>query len=391
MIGDGFLSPGLVGLGAATHPRALELGGELVYGAIDSISGSLYVYEGGTLHSVGSTPIADDHNAPAVLAFSDKPPIVAWTRHNQDGVVRYRLGSVNADFTSLGSEQTLNTSSLASYTALFREPSSNHLLLLSRDGHRYWKFWESTDYGATWSGIQTLIDFGVGAQGYVYAGQNGSVLNCACFDHWSVGSGDHNAYFFQIHLDDGDITTIGGVSIGNLDGTSLPLAPADLDVAWSPEAGKNMRIVTAASGATNPEIILVDWDDATDDNARYHYVRWSGSEWVDNVICDAGETITGSIDAGFGGATFPEPTTGGVVYLCREAAGNWHVEKRTTADNGSSWDVEQIGMSRTVPLTKLSALVNHSSCEHELVWCRVVLFENYDDLHASLAGVRQRN
>lgn len=357
----------------------MELDGRLVYGGIDptvtaGALGNVVVYDDGTVRVIGTTPVADDHNAPAVLCYSDKPPIAAWTRHGATDKVYVRKGTVNADWTSLGSESTLDIGTAASYTSLRRLPDTDELILFSRDDLVRWKFWTSTNYGSSWSGPTTLFDFGVGAHTYLRTAQSGNVLNCVAHDHWEVGLDHHTMYFFTINLDSGAIATASGTSLGNLDGTGLPLDLTDLApaAAWTPTAGETANSCNVAP--TNELQFALEWwpigGDSSDGSILI--MRWDGAAWDERDLGVAG-------DCEFG----PDPD---IAYVIVEQGGEHRtVERWTTTDAWVTWSAKQIDQSRNVVLTRLCVPIGRDEGP-AVVWNRRSTYLNYDAFVSSLAG-----
>lgn len=359
-------------------PHAQERSGTLISGGIDS-AGNVTIYNGGSLVVVGTTAEDDDHASPAFLSPSDKPTIVAWARHNHDALVHYRIGTVNGDWSTLGTDKTLNVGTLSSYAQLFREPSTNNLLLITRDNNRYWKFFKSTDYGTTWSAAATLLDYGASTQAYLRTAQRGSTVRCVA--HLQIAdAGDHKVYYFEINLTTGSITKVDGTVLGNLSGTSLPLTPAVLGVAYTPAAGDTTNAEAVGTGPT-VEFAISRYVLADGSSPTWEYVYWDGSAWQTHHIANCGAAFDG--DKRFGGIDFA--ASSGTLYLANESAGVWTITKYVTADGGATWTTTQIASSRTVALVRPSVPLDRSSGP-EVIWNRVSMYASFDNFVASLAG-----
>lgn len=398
MIADGYLATDLM-WSWWSLPRAVELSdGTVVAGGVrpayQAVStNDVVLWEGNDfvdsslLRKLGEV-VFDDHCTPAILAPSDKPPMVAWSKHNVDDRIRVRVGTVNEDFSSLGSESAIDVSAAndVSYAQLWREPATDNVWLLFRSPNDEWRWIKSTNYGSTWGAATTLFDMEAD-QGYLATVQTGSTVRCAVgFHPDSSSSTRHTVHYCSINLATGAITKADGTNIGNLSGTNLPLTASELDLVFTPTVGKTCRIFDV-SVAANPEFLLAHFTDDTD--ADHVYVRWDGDSWETTTIAPCGDPFnTTGVQHYFGGASFPNPTSGGVIFLAREDNGFWQVEKRTSTDNGATWPITKMyGKSRSAALVRPYCPVGRSTGP-EVLWCRVSAYPTYTQFVGSLAGER---
>jgi len=291
---------------------------------------------------------ADEHCTPCMLVPSDAVPVVFYAGHRNNNFVYYRKGTVIGDITSLGAEQAIDFGSLTTYTQIFRQTGTNNLLLLARAGATdIWLYSVSTDYGDTWSAPAVLFD--LTEAGYFGGVQVGNVVRGVLYGHPSSAS-DHNVYYCEIDLVSGDITSPGLGTIDNFKTpASLPInVRAELFMAYANPVGHGTRLLDI-SAAPSPEICLIDW--TNDNDAVYKYLKWNGATFDIQSITAAGVVI-GDLPASHyhAGAIFPNPTTGGIVYVARELSGAWIVERWTTVDNGATWSRELVDSSTTEKL-----------------------------------------
>lgn len=320
---------------------------------------------------------SDDHNAPCILAPSDVPPILAWSLHGASANVYVKRGSGAAlDFASMAATQSVTFGDQATYAELFRI-SGNDLVLFARyrAGSAYrWGFIRSADYGATWTAMTHLFSAPEAGHFYMDLVRVGDVLRAGLFQ-FAVG----DIYWLEIDLVTGDIDQSDGTNLGNLDGTNLPITP--------PTAARIYDTVTGGarlfdvSASTDPEVGFVTW--TTTDDATYKYIKRTAGTWGSvKIIEAAGQGLGVQTDRYYGGISFPNPTAGGTLYLSREDAGSWYVEKHVTANGGDTWTVTELAAAG-VPLVRPYCPVGRSTGP-EVLWHRVPLYSSYTNWSASL-------
>lgn len=321
---------------------------------------------------------ADEHNTPALLVPSDLPPIVAYANHNTDSVVRIRRGQMVNSISDLLPEQTLaSTTGNTTYVQLYREPGTTNLLLLTRTGSTKWCFSRSTDYAATWSPLSPLFDFGSGNQAYVITRQVDADVHCALYGH-PTSSRIHEIYYCVIELDTGAVKLKDGTAVANiLTGMGLPIGVVTtLTRAYKPPPDHNIRLFDISP---TDEIAICEW--TTDDDAAYKYLYWDGAGWIKRDMAPTGVVLGYQPAIHYqGGATFPDPGTGGTLYLSREEGGTWSIEKWITTDRGGTWSVQEISRSDTVKLVRPYCPLNGSG----VIFTRLYSYAGYRSFDADL-------
>lgn len=330
-----------------TKPRARYVNG-VTYTAGVSSAGSMVVCTFNhaartiTRTVVTTLPEVDDHNNPALVVVAGKKPVLFYSRHNADDAMRYRIATNVDDVTAWDAEAVLTFGGTTTYAQVFER--GNELHLFTRVGSRKWSYRRSTDWGATWGSAVSFIDFGVNEQIYcpMRLLADGKTLRVAATGHPSSGTSSiHKVYACLVDLETGNVTLPGSATVvGNLQtGTSLPLNTTTLQLVYDTPVDRTINIWDVSDG---PEFEIA-WgnkvlDDTTTTDAKYQFATFHAGAWEVNDIVAAG-TIFGYSAAGMylGSCHLPPQSPGGVVYLSREAAGVWYIEKRTTADRGGSW------------------------------------------------------
>ena len=282
---------------------------------------------------------SDDHNAAAIVVPSDKNPIALYCQHNQDNLLRVRIGTVPGDITSLATpDSTIALSGPTTYAQDWQRPATDELHVFVRESLRYWVDVWSDDWFATNETPRRVFDFGSGQQGYIGTvpiAANPSRLRVALTGH-PTSSTIHDIYYCEIDMASGDVMRRDGTVLGNVkDGTNLPLAVTSLDLVVDTDTagGHNARLFDIGDGP-DPEIAYGDWTSNTD--TIYYRTVWDGAAWTSSAVVAAGVTFGYIASIHYnGGIVFPRNTPGNVVYLSREAAGTWYIEKRTNV--GGTW------------------------------------------------------
>lgn len=380
-------------------PRAVEVNSDTHYGVVDSV-GNVAVIEiensGSTVtrHELG-TAIQDDHCAPAILVPADKPPIAIWTRHAANSLLYLRRGNGDPeDWTSLIAEETETIGTNCSYSQIYREGLTDHVVIFTRygSGNDEWGVIESTDYGATWSSVQTVFDF-ENNQGYISTVQVGDIIRVVTWGHPTLSAASHREpRYFEIDLSDGDITDNDGNSVGNLDGTSLPL---DVNSYTEIVNFTNDQRVFDVSSGTEPAVVVGEW--TTDIDTEYKFlVRQSAATptWTKKDIVAAGVVFGEAASRHYnGGASFINPDDDYTMYLAREDSGTWYIDKYETDDDGDSWTVTNVtssDISQTHahifarPYCPVNAGSTATVAGPEVIWHAVNRYTSFTDYAAAL-------
>lgn len=309
-----------------------------------------------TSYSVGTTT-DDDHNIPAFYVSASKPPLVAYHAHNGTNYVSTKLGTVNEDWSSLGSEVQVPYSGTASYAQIFRDGSTDNLVMFSRIDSDFWEVATSDDYGATWATSVVAFDFGGANKGYLSTVRRAdNVLNVCLYGH-PTSSSLNNLYYAEIDLATGDITTLdGGGAVGNiLTGVGLPVTvDTTLTKIYEPASGSSIRLNGVSATSPHGEISISEW--TTDDDARYKLLRWDGSAYVVNDMVATG-VVFGYLEPVHyhGGTAFPNPVSASgeiVIYISREEDGTWYLERWKSLDAGANWEVYEVESSTAYMLVR---------------------------------------
>lgn len=326
-----------------------------------------------------SSDTSDDHNNGALVVEPFRPPIVFYTQHSAENLVRYRVGKRNIE-DGLGSfhvERTITTLGGTTYPQVFVIGSVIHLIF--RDDLTHWSYTKSTDWGVSFSTPVRFVSHTV--QSHATAVDIGGLLRFVIGAH--PGNGDEVIRYVEINLTTGAITQSDGTVLGNLDGTNLPIAVASLESVTSPVTPHDYKWVYDVSDATDPEIVWVSWDGPDlPSTATYWYSKRVDGTWADpQDIALAGGKFSDPSQPYLGGCQMPRETPGGRVYVSRKVGSAWEVERYDTIDTGASWTITNLAISgsplvRAWPVESRDASTPPIEVVGELIW----RFTSYEDM-----------
>jgi BNR repeat-containing family member/PKD domain/Concanavalin A-like lectin/glucanases superfamily len=281
----------------------------------------------------------DDHANPSLHVRPDGRLVVFYSRH-VGPAMHYRVSTQPGDVTAWEPPRTVptNTTGIRGYTYPNPIPLADEATtyLFWRGGNYNPTFSTQADGSGSWSPARTLIRM-PGERPYTkYASSGGDTIHVAYTNAHPQEFGDVNVYYARVR--EGRIERAGGQRAGTL---AEPIAPADGDLVFDPPQPAWVHDV-AADPDGDPVIVLASFPAVGDH--RYHYARWTGSEWEVHEITAAGGSFRGDGGSPYysGGLTLDheDPSR---VYLSRQVGpGSWHAEVWTTADGGESWSSQSL-------------------------------------------------
>ncbi|WP_128547165.1 hypothetical protein [Larkinella soli] len=258
---------------------------------------------------VGSA-VVDDHCSPALWAMDDHRPIIAWTNHNNDNLVRFKVGSLSGDVTKWGPEIQLNLGSLSSYTQIHRlkadsDSLQDTFILFTRKNNTFWgiaTFSVNQATGAlTWTRAYRDILNGSTRQSYIITADafntSGNQVIRMAFSYNPAASA-HDLHYLEIDVKTGAVSSIVTPALtGNIYSGSAIL-DTDLTPLSTVATGYSRRLFYVRSGPLPPAIAYADWDvtGGTYNAAQYKVTRYIPSSTItfDGVLTSTGNGYTGT-------------------------------------------------------------------------------------------------
>lgn len=338
-----------------TRPRLVQVGDLLHTGAIDSrgqvVVATVDVGTGAVQRHVLARIEDDDHNNPAVVVEAGRPVVAFYSRHEVDDALRFRVSTRPDDISQWHPERVLTFGGETTYAQV--HPRGCELHLFTRIAVTRWGYRRSPDWAATWEPARDLLAFDTDQEVYVATTllADGTTVRLAVSGHPKEYNNrpEHNVFVCTIDLGTGAIALPSdGRVVANLDGTGLPLSQHDLELIHACPADRSVNLFDVGDGPDFEVgfVSKIKGDDATVD-AQYHVTAMRAGEWSTETVCAAGTTF-GYIPAGcyVGGVAFPHRSPGGQVFVAREAAGEWFLERWDR--DGVTWQPHRlIGPSAT--------------------------------------------
>jgi hypothetical protein len=245
----------------------------------------------------------DDHDNPA-FHVADGRLLAFYTRHGGPEI-HYR--EVDPGSLSLGPEETIAPSSEHTYPNPRVLDGDLHLFYRNARGSLAYVVREGED----WSGERELITTG-GREWCVYpqvsAVADGRVAVALTFAEG--GTHDPHRDVRCVTFDGNVVRTVGGRALGV---APESVAFSETPVVYDSGSGHHAWVWDCAHAA-QPEIVYATFP-STDDH-RYRYARWTGEEWHDEALVDAGSHIVeGNAETYYSGGAALDGAESGVCYL----------------------------------------------------------------------------
>lgn len=278
---------------------------------------------------------ADDHNAPSINFLNNGRPIIFYTQHNTDNLIRYRIGNDPFTIENLGPERTFTTNQPITYTQSYVD-NIGDIHLFTRRANTGWYYLRSKDNGNTWGTFRTLQ---IENSGQFYLkikprmADDGVEQIRMVFTGHPQNSPHQAIYYCYMNLYNGNIhiPQAGGgepLIIGNvLEGSGVVLETSDMQTVYTPIQGRSTRLFDV--GDESLGISFVEFTDGTDGtDGMYKYALWNGNGFSVLDIAPTGRPIGGGGNRGyFGGIVQPENTDNELI-VSREENGLWFIERK---------------------------------------------------------------
>ncbi len=299
------------------------------------------------VHTLRDAWDRDDHNVGAFVVLPDKRLMVFYARHNKDGLF-CRTTTAPEDITRWEDEVTVSDTSRITYA---------HPVYLAAE-RRFYVFWRgptwkptfaTSEDGITWSEPEVLVqDAGREASGirpYTKITSDGvSSIHVAFTDGHPRNEAENSVYYLR--YEDGRFFRADGTQVG--DRQSLPIPHQQSDVVYD---GRKTQVRAwvwdiALDAEGRPVIAYTRLPAETDH--RYHWARWTGSEWRDVEVTPGGgwfpETPAGVTEREphYSGGMALDPADPSVLYVLRPIAGMFEVEQWRSPDEGRTWQSRPI-------------------------------------------------
>ena len=356
--------------------RAIVDRGKLIFGSVASPSGDVNVTSF-DLRSGDAVTVAlherlqsDDHDAPALLKLADGRYLVAYTRHGDDRLMRWRISLEAGDATRWGPERTLDVGDDATYANLYRLSAENGGRGRVYNFHRGVgydpNYLLSDDDGRTFRYGGRLFDWpaqparrGSGRPYVRYASDGIDTIHfIATEDHpLHVNNSIYHGYIRagKVHRSDGTIAA-------ELSGTrETSLRPTDLTCVFKGDADHIAWTSDIRLDVDGRPCIAFSVRQGAADDFRYYCARFEGGSWSVHPLAHAGTCLYAE-ERDYSGLVTLDPADPNIVYistnsdpvtgepLISRADGrrHWELFKAHTRDGGVRWEWTRITSDSTL-------------------------------------------
>jgi hypothetical protein len=288
--------------------------------------------------------IADEHNSAAICRMPDGKILVAYSKHNTESKIYVRKSVNVEDISTFDTPIELACSDNVTYAQLIYYYGTYYLFY--RVNSTSWALRTSVD-GLIWGNEVKFLT--APTQYYIRISPcSNGVIRILAIGH-PINSTDHVIKYVGLQPSTGDFTIFGGVNVGNINGTSLPILSSELSTVYSPSLG-NGRIFDVNLFITKPidDMAIAHANFSDTDDCLYQVTRGNSTDgFTTSTVCEGGlpleEPAGGSYY--FGGMWF-EYENDKIVYVCREEDGIWYTEKYQTDDYVKWVKTQVIEMSK---------------------------------------------
>lgn len=327
----------------------------------------------------------DDHANPSLFIRKDGRIILFYSKHF-DSVMRYRISTHPEDISSFGPEKTFG------YNVTYPYPFQvgNDIVIFYRgDSDWHPTMAVSNDNGETFN-TPTKFIVGGGQRPYTRFSQDPTGAIHIAFTTGHPRNEPNNKIYYAC-FKNGSFYRADGSFIKNYNNGSNPLN-IDLNEAetvYNASNGKGWIWDITSDSENKPVMVFASFPLDTDH--RYHYARWTGTNWHRKELTNGGKWFPQTP----AGRTEPEPNySGGIaldyndpsqVYLSKEVKGVFEILKFTTPDNGVTWDSIAVTWNTPPHLVNVRPIVprNHVPGFFDVVWMRGT-YRFYTDYQTSL-------
>jgi hypothetical protein len=243
----------------------------------------------------------------------------------------FRIGE---DIATWGPERRLGTNTPGRRGFTYPNP-----VQLAAEGGRIHLFWRGgnfkpsyshSDDGLSWAPAKTLIEVSRGRPYVKVASDGGDTIHMAYTDGHPR---ERASSLFYARYTDGKWFRANGRRIAD-----PPFRPGEGDLIWDVTKRDHHAWVhdVAFDADGRPHVVYAVFPSMTDH--RYRHARWNGARWEDRQVTTAGPFFDddGGERQYSGGIVFDHANPA-VVYLSRQIAGQFQVERWRTADGGRTW------------------------------------------------------
>lgn len=383
-----------------SDPRAIYHDGKLVAGWVSS-DGSIQVgvrpLEGGETAVVTLAPQfeKDDHDHPTFAILPDGRLTAFYSKHSKGDMFMASTRRAG-DFGDWGASRAIGLLDPAKGP---RGITYNNPFILSAEAHALWFFFRGSDFkptvtvsrdgGQTWEAQRTLISErgrDSGNRPYAKYWSDGKGRIDILFTDGHPRNEARNSVYF-VRYERGAFWKADGSKIADFD--QLPLEPAQCDRVYDGATAGRAWIWSIVEDADGRPVIGYTRL-PTEQDHRYHYARWDGSQWVDHEITSAGswfpKTPEGQREREphYSGGLSIDPAKPSRVFVSTPVKGVFEILEYTTGDGGATWSFLPVTRNSTSDNVRPYVVPGTPNGQTVVVWMHNLSYVHYTNYRTQL-------
>jgi putative BNR repeat neuraminidase len=304
-------------------------GGEITVGAYDPSFGVIRTRVIGYLYR-------DDHGSPSLFVEPDNRLTVFWSAHNGTEM-HYRSTLRPEDITAWGPSRTVQSRLRGSRGFTYPNP-----VIVPAEQNRLYLFWRGADWGqdfatrtidGRWGPAHRLIT-APGERPYVKVDSDRRDTIGLAFTNGHPREEITSIYYAAYRH--GSLWSASGRRIASL--AHAPIVPRQADLVYDGKAAHTSGWVWDVAFDTDGRPVVVYATFPNTNNHAYWYAKWDGRRWVSHFLTFAGPSISpGTIEKQYSGGIALDHTHPSTLFLSRQVAGRFEIERWSTHDGGYNW------------------------------------------------------
>jgi rhamnogalacturonyl hydrolase YesR len=337
----------------------------------------------------------DDHVNPSLVMLPDGRLMLFFTRHG--GTLYFTTSARAEEISEFADVDSLDLGKMLCYTnpVLLRN-ENNRIYLFFRGGYD-WKpsFVTSDDYGKTWSAPRTFVSKKVNNiynRPYTKIVSDGrSAIHFAFTDGHPRDENFNSIYYLK--YEEGSFYDAAGNKMGDME--SLPVEQEKVPRVYDGEAFNQRAWIwdIALDSDMKPVIVYSTMPEET--QHFYNWGRWTGTEWKNKRICNAGSAFPRFYrqkqdrdpEPHYSGGIVLDHTDPYKVYLSRPVNDRYEIEEWSTVDGGDSFSGRAV-TSKSLKDNVRPVVVRNSpaSLSPRVMWMHINHYEHYTNYSAAIKG-----
>jgi hypothetical protein len=366
--------------------------GSIQAASLDHASGEITRF---TLHDAYER---DDHDNPSFLFLPDGRLTAFYTRHSSREEINARTTTRPGDISEWEPEVTIVPEDVSPRDSGI---TYSHPFLLSREDNALYLFWRgrsfkptmatSTDGGQRWSPARVVFSAAGlprGNRPYAKYASNGKDRIHLLFTDGHPRNEPNNSVYYACYHG-GAFFKADGTRICGMN--ELPIRPEQADRIYDATATGARAWIWEVAFDNDDRPVVVSTRHPTEADHRYHYARWTGSEWLDTELCAAGgwfpQTPHGQTEREphYSSGLALDPLNPSVVYLTRPVDGVRELEKWATADGGRTWTSEAVTAGSKHDNVRPFVVRDHATDGPTVLWLNLAgHYRHYTDYRCSI-------